>query len=81
MYPVDTSCDCYGCKTFTRAYVHHLYAANEILGTILGAIHNVRFYQRLMADMRAAIVANRFSDWKGEFYREYGAPGPAESSE
>ena len=77
MYPVDTSCDCYGCKTFTRAYVHHLYAANEILGTILGAIHNVRFYQRLMADMRAAIVASRFADWKGEFYREYGAPGGA----
>ena len=81
MYPVDTSCDCYGCRTFTRAYVHHLYAANEILGTILGAIHNVRFYQRLMADMRAAIVASRFADWKAEFYREYGAPGPGESSE
>ena len=81
MYPVDTSCDCYGCKTFTRAYVHHLYAANEILGTILGAIHNVRFYQRLMADMRAAIVGGRFADWKGEFYREYGAPGGAEPAE
>src|SRR5512136_2729662 len=63
-YPIDTSCDCYACKTFTRAYLHHLYAANEILGAILGATHNVRFYQRLMADMRAAILAGRFLDWK-----------------
>jgi queuine tRNA-ribosyltransferase len=71
MYPIDTSCDCYACKTFTRAYMNHLYAANEILGSILGATHNVRFYQRLMADMRAAIVAGTFSDWKRAFYADY----------
>ncbi len=75
MYPIDTSCDCYACKTFTRAYVHHLYAANEILAAILGAIHNVRFYQRLMGEMREAIVASRFVAWKREFYAEYGEPG------
>ena len=75
MYPIDTSCDCYACATFSRAYVHHLYAANEILAAILGAIHNVRFYQRLMAEMRAAIVASRFLDWKAGFYAEYGEPG------
>jgi queuine tRNA-ribosyltransferase len=75
MYPIDTSCDCYACKTFTRAYVHHLYAANEILAAILGAIHNVRFYQRLMAEMREAIVSARFLDWKSEFYAEFGEPG------
>jgi queuine tRNA-ribosyltransferase len=72
-YPIDTSCDCYACATFTRAYVHHLYAANEILGAILGAIHNVRFYQRMMADMRAAIVAGGFADWKREFLAAYAA--------
>ncbi len=75
MYPIDTSCDCYACATFSRAYVHHLYAANEILAAILGAIHNVRFYQRLMAEMREAIVASRFVAWKAEFYGEYGEPG------
>ena len=75
MYPIDTSCDCYACATFTRAYVHHLYAANEILAAILGAIHNVRFYQRLMAEMREAILASRFLDWKRDFYAEYGEPG------
>jgi queuine tRNA-ribosyltransferase len=75
MYPIDTSCDCYACKTFTRAYVHHLYAANEILSAILGAIHNVRFYQRLMAEMREAIINARFLDWKRDFYADYGEPG------
>jgi len=75
MYPIDTSCDCYACATFSRAYVHHLYAANEILSAILGAIHNVRFYQRLMAEMREAILAARFLDWKRDFYAEYGEPG------
>ena len=78
LYPIDTSCDCYACKTFTRAYVNHLYAANEILGAILGAIHNVRFYQRLMAEMRVAIVAGGFLNWKRAFYADYGAPGGAE---
>ena len=72
-YPIDTSCDCYACTTFTRAYVHHLYAANEILGAILGAIHNVRFYQSLMAELRAAIVAGSFSDWKADFLAGYAA--------
>ena len=71
-YPIDTSCDCYACATFTRAYLHHLYTANEILGTILGAVHNVRFYQRLMAEARDAITAARFSAWKSAFLDEYG---------
>jgi queuine tRNA-ribosyltransferase len=81
LYPIDTSCDCYACKTFTRAYLHHLYAANEILAAILGATHNVRFYQKLMSDMREAIVAGRFTDWKREFYAGYGEPGGAEPAE
>jgi len=80
-YPIDTSCDCYACATFTRAYLNHLYAANEILAAILGAIHNVRFYQRLMAEMRAAILGGRFLEWKREFYADYGAAGEAEPAE
>ncbi len=75
MYPIDTSCDCYACATFTRAYLNHLYAANEILAAILGAIHNVRFYQRLMTEMREAIVAGSFVAWKAGFHAEYGEPG------
>ncbi len=70
-YPVDTSCDCYTCRTFTRAYLHHLYGANEILGTILGTIHNVRFYQQLMAAARVAIGKGRYASFKREFLADY----------
>ncbi len=76
-YPVDTSCDCYACATFTRAYIHHLYNANEILGTILGALHNVRFYQQLMRSAREAIVLQRFSTFKREFLAGYAGADPA----
>jgi queuine tRNA-ribosyltransferase len=77
-FPIDASCDCYACTRFSRAYVHHLYNANEILGTILGAIHNVRFYQRLMARARQAILEGRYLDFKREFLAEHQRSGPAE---
>ncbi len=67
-FPIDPSCTCYACSHFTRAYVHHLYGANEILGTILGAIHNVSHYVALMAEMRAAILRGEWSGFKREFY-------------
>ena len=70
-FPIDASCSCYACTGFTRAYVHHLYQANEILGTILGAIHNVHFYQSFMAQMRAAICDRRFLDFKRAFLAEH----------
>jgi queuine tRNA-ribosyltransferase len=72
-YPIDVSCDCAACAGgFARAYLHHLFAANEILSAILVSIHNVRFYERLVQDARAAIVAGRFADWRREFLAEYG---------
>jgi len=70
-YPIDVSCSCYACGQFTRAYVHHLYAANEILGTVLGAIHNVSFYIALMRDMRQAILEKRFERFVREFMESY----------
>jgi len=70
-FPIDASCTCYACTSFTRAYVHHLYQANEILGTILGAIHNVHFYQSFMAEMRQAICESRFLAWKRAFLADY----------
>jgi queuine tRNA-ribosyltransferase len=71
-YPIDTSCDCEACAGgFSRAYLHHLFAANEILSAILASIHNVRFYQRLVAEARAAIQARRFGDWRDAFLAEY----------
>ena len=77
-YPIDTSCDCAACAGgFSRAYLHHLFAANEILSAILASIHNVHFYERLMAAARAAVLAGRFAEWRREFLAEY-APAAAD---
>jgi queuine tRNA-ribosyltransferase len=71
-YPIDVSCDCTACAGgFARAYLHHLFAANEILSAILVSIHNVRFYERLVQNARVAILAGRFEDWRTEFLAEY----------
>jgi queuine tRNA-ribosyltransferase len=60
--PLDASCDCYACRNFTRAYLHHLHRAGEILGAQLNTIHNLRYYQALMQDIREAISAGRFAE-------------------
>ncbi|MDH3212413.1 MAG: tRNA guanosine(34) transglycosylase Tgt [Myxococcales bacterium] len=71
-YPIDTSCDCYACATgFSRAYLHHLFAANEILSAVLASIHNLRFYQRLVGDARAAIIEDRFEEFRRRFLETY----------
>jgi queuine tRNA-ribosyltransferase len=71
-YPIDTSCDCAACTGgFSRAYLHHLFAANEILSAILASIHNVRFYQRLVAGAREAILADRFEAWREQWRAAY----------
>ncbi len=66
--PLDDACDCHTCTHFSRAYVHHLIRANEILGARLATIHNLHYYHRLMAGMRAAIEARRFADFVAEFH-------------
>ena len=72
-YPIDLSCDCEACSGgFTRAYLHHLFAANEVLSAVLCSIHNLRFYQRLVRQAREAILANRFANWRREFLTSYG---------
>ena len=71
-YPIDTSCDCTACAGgFARAYLHHLFAANEILSAMLVSVHNVRFYQRLVQNARAAIVAGAYDVWRQEFLAQY----------
>lgn len=66
-YPVDTSCDCYTCQNFSRAYLRHLFLGKELLGQTLASIHNIRFYQRMMAGTRAAIERGEFAKFKTEF--------------
>jgi queuine tRNA-ribosyltransferase len=71
-FPVDPSCDCYCCRNFSRAYLHHLFRSNEILSATLAAIHNVRFYLNMMSDARRAIEQNDFKKFKTAFLEEYG---------
>jgi queuine tRNA-ribosyltransferase len=65
--PLDPSCACYTCRHFSRAYLHHLHRANEILGARLNTIHNLHYYLDLMRNMRAAIEAGGFAAWRREF--------------
>jgi queuine tRNA-ribosyltransferase len=74
-YPIDTSCDCGACSSgASRAYLHHLFAANEVLSAVLCSIHNVHFYQRLMRRAREAILEGRYGEFRSGFLSEYGSP-------
>jgi len=75
--PLDSECDCYTCKNYTRGYLHHLDKCNEILGARLNTIHNLRFYQRIMQELRDAIENNRLDDYVTEFYSRQNKEVPA----
>jgi queuine tRNA-ribosyltransferase len=60
--PLDPACECYTCRNFSRAYLHHLQRINEILGAHLNTLHNLFYYQELMRGLREAISAERFSE-------------------
>jgi queuine tRNA-ribosyltransferase len=76
-YPIDPTCGCATCSAgFTRAYLHHLFAANEILSAILASVHNLHFYQQLVGDARRAILEDRFAAFRGAFLADYRAGGP-----
>jgi len=70
--PVDPTCDCELCTTFSRAYVRHLIQANEILGLRLLSVHNLRFLTRMMEEVRQAIERDRLRDWAEDFYALHG---------
>jgi queuine tRNA-ribosyltransferase len=71
-YPVDTACSCYCCQNFTRAYLHHLFNANEVLSATLSAIHNVHFYMEMVKDAREAIERGNYREFKESFLQDYG---------
>lgn len=62
--PIDPECTCYTCRTYSRAYLRHLFQAKEILGLQLATIHNLAFYLWLMREARRAIIEQRFRAWK-----------------
>ncbi|MBN2231964.1 MAG: tRNA guanosine(34) transglycosylase Tgt [Deltaproteobacteria bacterium] len=70
--PIDAECDCYACRHFSRAYLRHLYTSSEILAAVLGTLHNLCFYQRLMARMREHIIAGTLVDFRKHFFSGYG---------
>lgn len=65
--PLDESCDCYTCRNFTRAYLHHLHRIGEILGAQLNTIHNLHYYQTLMRELRAAISVGKLPELVADF--------------
>ena len=67
--PLDEQCDCYTCRNFTRAYLHHLHRIGEILGARLNTIHNLFYYQQLMSEIRAAVEADAFAGFVARFHQ------------
>ena len=74
--PLDTTCDCYTCKNYSRAYLHHLDKCKEILGSQLNTLHNLHFYQKVMQGLRSAIEQNKLDEFVEEFYALRGLPVP-----
>jgi queuine tRNA-ribosyltransferase len=66
--PVEDGCECYTCRHYSRSYLRHLDKCGEILGSHLNTVHNLYFYQRLMAEIRGAIEAGRLGEYAADFY-------------
>jgi len=69
--PLDPDCNCYVCRNFSRAYLRHLFNAEEILGLRLNSYHNIFFYTNLIRNIRRAILEDRFLEFKEEFLQKY----------
>ena len=68
--PLDPECDCYTCRNFTKAYLRHLFVSEEISAYVLNTIHNLRFYLKMMEEIRKAIEENRFLKLKEEYIKK-----------
>lgn len=79
--PVDPACGCYTCRKYTRAYLRHLYVSGELLASRLNTIHNLHFYLHLMGQMREAIAAHKFKEFRTSFYRSYAKSREASQEE
>ena len=68
--PVDEKCDCYTCKNFSRSYLYHMDKCKEMLGAQLNTIHNLHYYQQLMADLRGTIEKGTLADFAKSFHAQ-----------
>ena len=69
--PLDPTCDCYACKSYTRGYIRHLLVAKELFGARLLSIHNIRWTMNFMKRIRESIKSDKFLEFRQEFYRKY----------
>ncbi|MCX6012006.1 MAG: tRNA guanosine(34) transglycosylase Tgt, partial [Chloroflexi bacterium] len=69
--PVENSCDCYTCRNYSLAYLHHLFKSKEILGYRLATIHNLRFLMSLMGRIRESIISDTFAGFQAAFLQNY----------
>ena len=72
-HPIDEDCSCYMCRNYTRAYLRHLFKANEMLAGTLATIHNLQFLQTMIGEIRNAIAAGTFAEYKRAFIERYTA--------
>jgi queuine tRNA-ribosyltransferase len=79
--PIDPGCACYACRHFSRAYLRHLYMADELLAYRLLSLHNVHFFHALMAAMRAAVEAGAFEPFRARFFARYAVSSDVVSRE
>ncbi|TDP72395.1 tRNA guanosine(34) transglycosylase Tgt [Roseateles toxinivorans] len=68
--PIDMTCSCHACESFSRAYLHHLDRCGEMLGPMLTSIHNLHYFLNLMREMREALDAGRFEAWRVQFHAD-----------
>jgi queuine tRNA-ribosyltransferase len=73
--PIDPTCSCYACKTFSKGYIRHLFKAKEILGLRMASLHNITFMISLMKEIRQALAEKRFNAFKTEFFENYFGKG------
>jgi queuine tRNA-ribosyltransferase len=66
--PLDENCSCPACQNYSRAYLHHVFRSQEIISSMLLTWHNLQYYQDIMAGMREAIAAGRFTQWQADFH-------------
>ncbi len=79
--PIESGCDCYACRNFSRGALRHFFFAGEMLGPVLVSVHNIRFYQRLMADLRLAIGRGDFETFRKSDPRCVLGPSGTESAD
>lgn len=70
--PLDSECDCYTCRNYSKAYLRHLFKADEMLSSMLLSNHNLHFLLKMMENIRLSIEEERFTEYKEEFYNKYG---------